>query len=263
MNQTFIITKTNDIDYLQFNKLLEFDELVHAFSLKSHNIGFRQGGKNFTADLSYNRICNALNIDEKVIIHPDQKHTDNICEYRDEEKMSLAKVDGIITDKKQKATLLTFSDCTPLLFYDPKEKVLANIHSGWRGTIQQIASKTVDKMVKDYNCKTENIICCIGPTIRKDHFLVNTDVTEIFQNAFKELCNKYNIIENTDFENEKGKQYMIDTVLVNKIILKNQGLLDKNIIDSEICTVCQKDLFHSRRAEGEKYQANGCLMMLK
>lgn len=263
MNNYRIIKKEN-IEYLQFNKLLEFeDELTHAYSLKTYGIGFKGYKENPIADKSYETICNELNIKLEDVVHPIQKHTSNICEYRKEEKVELDYIDGIITNETNVATVLTYADCMSLLMYDPKEKVIANIHSGWRGTIQQIGVKAVYKMIHDYNCKPQNIICCFGPSIRKDHFLVNDDVKELFLNEFKEICDKNPIIENTDLSNEKGKLYKIDTALLNKILLKNVGLIDNNLIDCRICTVCNFDKFHSYRMEKEDYQANAGIMMLK
>lgn len=288
-----IITKKGNIEYIQFNKLLEFkDELVHSYTLKTYNIGFnRKNNVDNIVEKSYKAIADALKIDKSFVVHPIQKHTDNIYEYRDKsikdyviqencklkEKSSekfineykdvkiktLENVDGIISNVPNVAPLLTFADCMSLLMYDPKEKVIANIHSGWQGTVKQIGIKAIQKMIKDYDSRPENIICCLGPSIRKDHFLVNDDVKEIFENEFKDLCKRYNIIEQTEFINEKGKQYSIDTVLIYNILLKEIGLLDKNIIDSNLCTMCNSNMFHSRRAEGEMYQTNGALMMLK
>ena len=226
-------------------------------------LDLEDGGKNNIADESYNKLCKALRIDKAYLVHPDQQHTDNICEYNEDDTMCLAKIDGIITNLPNIATVLTFADCMSYLMYDPKNKVIANIHSGWKGTVKKIGEKAIAKMIKDYSCKKENIICALGPSIRKDHFLVNEDVKDIFENEFKDICKKNNIIEETEFYNEKGKQYKIDTVALNKIILKQNGLIEENIIDSNICTVCKQDMFHSRRAEGTKYQANAGLMMLK
>lgn len=268
------ITKKENIEYIQFNKLLEFeDKLVHAYTLKTYNIGFnRKNNLDNIVEKSYKAIADALKIDVNYIVHPVQKHTDNIYEYRDKYSDAslrnirlehLDNIDGIITDKSNVASLLTFADCMSLLMYDPIERVIANIHSGWKGTVKKIGIKAVQKMIKYYNSKPQNIICCLGPSIRKDHFLVNSDVEEIFENEFKDICKKYNIIEQTEFINEKGKQYSIDTVLLYNILLKDIGLLDKNIIDSNLCTMCNSDMFHSRRAEGEMYQTNGALMMLK
>ena len=258
------IIKKENIEYLQFNKLLEFEDvLTHAFSLKTYGIGFKGYKENQIADKSYKTICNELNIKLEDVVHPIQKHTSNICEYRKEDKTELNYTDGIITNEPYVATVLTFADCMSLLMYDPKEKVIANIHSGWRGTTKQIGVKAIYKMIHDYNCKPQNIICCFGPSIRKDHFLVNDDVKEIFLNEFRAICRSNPVIENTDLTNEKGKLYRIDTALLNKILLKNVGLIDTNLIDCEICTVCNFDKFHSYRVEKENYQTNAGLIMLK
>ena len=259
-----IINKTDYIEYLQFKKLLEFqDVLVHAYTLKIHDIGFTRNKTNHDIDGSLNKLCKALKINKEYLRYLNQQHTDNICEYNKVDFVLPAEADGIITKLPNVATLLTFSDCISLFMYDPKNKVIANIHSGWKGTTKRIGEKAVYKMVKDYNCKPENIICCFGPSIRKDHFLVNDDVKQIFENEFKEIVKNNNIIEDAECTNEKGKQYKIDTILLNKILLKEKGLIDKNIIDCNLCTVCNNTMFHSRRAEGKKYQLNANIMMLK
>ena len=259
-----IINKKGDIEYLQFNKLLEFqDDLIHAYTLKTNSVGFKKYEKDNVADTSYDKLCKVFNINKEFLKHPNQQHTDNICEYNKEKTVNFEESDGIITNLPNIATTLTFSDCLAIFLYDPKNKVIANIHSGWKGTVKKIGAKAVNKMINEYYCRPENIICCFGPSIRKNHFLVNDDVKEIFENEFQHIIKKNDIIEETECRNEKGKQYRIDTVLINKIVLKELGLIDKNIIDSNLCTVCNCDMFHSRRIEGEKYQTNASLMMLK
>lgn len=72
MNNYRIIKKEN-IEYLQFNKLLEFeDELTHAYSLKTYGIGFKGYKENPIADKSYETICNELNIKLEDVVHPIQ-----------------------------------------------------------------------------------------------------------------------------------------------------------------------------------------------
>lgn len=129
--------------------------------------------------------------------------------------------------------------------------------------MQKIGLKAVNIMINDYNCRPDNIICCIGPCIRKDHFLVNKDVEELFKNKFSDYIKHNEIIEETDEYNEKGKQYKIDSVLINKLVLEELGVLNKNIIDSNICTICNKDKFHSYRVEGKDFFKNMGIMMLK
>lgn len=82
----------------------------------------------------------------------------------------------------------------------------------------------------------------------------------LFEEEFRDL----NISQNTDImEKQKDKEkWNIDTVLINKIILSNVGLKKENIIDSGICSICNKDLIHSFRAEKQGYGLNTALISL-
>ena len=62
---------------------------------------------------------------------------------------------------------------------------------------------------------------------------------------FKNLPYLENIFE------QKNNKWHIDTIQINREILKVQGLKEENIIDSGICSVCNKSIIHSYRAHGE------------
>ena len=117
-------------------------------------------------------------------------------------------------------------------------------------------------MERDFKTDKNDVIFCIGPSIRKECFIVNEDVVKIYENEFKNDIDLKEIIEKTDQFNDKGIQYKIDNILLYKKLLANEKIPKENIIDSKICTVCNSDKFHSRRAEGEMYQTNGSITML-
>lgn len=167
--------------------------------------------------------------------------------------------DALTTNKKDKILSLTFADCTPIYLYDKKQKVIANIHSGWKGTVKRIAKKSVVFMKEKYSSNPKDIICVIGPTIRKCHFEVKKDVRDIFYNEFKTMQNIDDIIK----YNEETKTYFIDTVEINKNLLKEEGITEENIIDCKVCTYCNSNIIHSYRKEGEKSGRNTALICLK
>ena len=255
------ITKKDNLEYLQFNKLLEFqDKIIHAYTLKSFDIGLVKEEKE--KKQIFNIISENFNFDTKNIIKTKQTHSNNIFEIKNIEK-NLVDIDGLITNYKNRALTISFADCICMMLYDPKNNVISNVHSGWKGTTKRIIQNAVYKMIKDYNCKVGNIICTIGPAIKKDHFIVNDDVTKIFEKELSDICKKNNIIERTDMTNEKGIQYKVDNILANKILLREMGLLEKNILDCEICTVCDKEKFHSYRVEGKSFKKNLGFIMIK
>lgn len=264
-NENIIHIKNNGLEYIQFRKLLEYEDiLTHCFTLKPLDFG-DNGNFEDKKDIvknNYKLICDQLNIDYKNIIRPYQTHTNNVKKVGNNKGIFLQEytdIDGLITDKPKKVLSLTFADCTPIYLFDLKKKAIGNIHSGWQGTVKQIAKNAIEKMISTYGSNPKDIICAIGPTIRKCHFEVEDDVKEIFLNQFKQISD---II--TKGEIKQGKQkYYIDTVKINKNMLIEMGVLEKNIIDSGICTVCNSDLIHSYRKEGRYAGRNTALIMLK
>ena len=267
-NENVIHVEKEGIQYLQFRKLLKYSDIItHGYSLGIDK-NFRTARANKQklpeqeakkAIKDYENLGKCIDIKLNKMVKPNQAHTDkiqivekHILENEPDFNLEVYdKTDGLITNKKDIALATTNADCILLLFFDPVNKVIANVHSGWRGTIQRLSVKTVQKMVNKFNCKPENIICCICPSIRKCHFEVENDVKEIFEKEFKDL----KIEQNNDImEKQKDKEkWNIDTVLINKILLKQEGLKQENIIDSGICSVCNSDLIHSYRVEKQGY----------
>lgn len=275
-NENIIHIKTEKNEYIQFRKLLEYkDILTHAYSL-GINFNFRTSTikkeellkEDYQKAMeSYKLLCNAIDCDYINLVKTNQEHT--ACVKIVDEKVNenepdfnLQKyysTDGLITNKKDIILSTTNADCILMLFFDPVKKVIANTHSGWKGTLQRISIKTVEKMIKEFGCNPKDIICCICPSIRKCHFEVEKDVKEMFEEEFKDLGNLNEFIE----EKVPNKKWNVDTVLINQIMLEKQGLKKENIIDSKICSVCHSDLIHSYRVEKQGYGLNTVLIGLK
>ena len=252
-NENVIHVKKENIEYIQFRKLLEHKNIQHCFTLKpldfAGNNTYEE--KKEEVEKGLKLLSEEFGFSVKDICRPKQTHTDKVEKVEDgDEGIYIQKfdnVDGLVTDKKNKVLMLGFADCTPLLFYDPIKKVIANTHSGWKGTLQIIGVRTIEKMMSEYGCNPKDIISCIGPHIRKCHFEVDEDVKDLFYNKFKDLDKIEEIIS----YNSESNKYYIDTAAINKQILLNIGLKEENIIDSNICTVYNWDICHSFRAEKE------------
>jgi len=275
-NENVIHVKKDGIEYLQFRKLLEYSDIVkHAYAIGLDKNFRTARAKNATpltqeeyekAVNDYKNLANFIGIDYINIVKPNQAHTKNIKIMTEKVNMNApdfnlqeyAETDGLVTNKTNIALATTNADCILLLFFDPVKKVIANVHSGWRGTLQRISIEAVNKMKDEYGCNPEDIICCICPSIRKCHFKVHKDVQEPFYNEFKDLKEIDEIIVPVEGED----RWAIDTVKINQIILEQAGLRKENIIDCGICSVCNSDLIHSFRAEKEGYGLETALIEL-
>ncbi len=270
-NEIVLHTNKNGVQFLQFKKLLEFsDILVHAYSLGLDR-NFRTSNLEQNTSLKdYKDLCNEINANYINLVKPNQAHTKNVTkvEYKiniDKPDFNLEQynsTDGTVTNKKNILLATTNADCILLLFFDPINKVIANVHSGWRGTLQRISVEAIHKMQKEYSCKPENIICCICPSIRKCHFEVEQDVEKLFEEEFKEELKENNKNEEI-IERKNEIKWTIDTVKLNKIILQKEGLKSENILDCGICSVCNSDLIHSFRCEKQGYGLETAIIGLK
>lgn len=250
-NDVIVCKEYKGMEYIQFKKLLDLG-IKHAYTLKGENTNFRSGSKEEKE--CYSKIYEAVGLDVNTLVKPLQNHTSNIkCIDKVLTKEELPNTDGLITNKKGITLTTTNADCILLLFYDPVKKVIANIHSGWKGTFQKIGEKAVVKMITDYKCNPEDIYCFICPSIRKCHFEVDEDVKDLCEDIFSFTGRTNEFIEKGRIVDNKQK-YMIDTVFINRILLKELGLKDENIIDCGICSVCNSDKINSYRVEGKEFK---------
>ena len=299
-NETVIHIKKNGEEYLQFRKLLEYSDIInHAYTL-----GIGKDYRTSTADKkplpqdryqtaidNYKTICIDINANYTNIAQPLQQHTRNVLTinkkiYTDKPDFGSSEysnTDGLITNTKNIMLSTTNADCILLLFFDPVKKVIANIHSGWKGTLQRISAVAVNKMIDEFDCNPKDIICCICPSIRKCHFEVDEDVKNLFESEFQDLTNvtlklnSENNVSKSIFDDKKpinsleqiieyntqNHKWHIDTVLINRAILQKIGLKDENIIDCGICSVCNSNIIHSFRVEKEGYGVETALIELK
>ena len=271
-NENIIHVKKNGIEYIQFRKLLEYSNIInHAYGIgldRNYRTAKSSGEEKYNKAINdYKDLCDAIGVNYTNCVKPCQEHTKNIRNVKqkvnngnvDFEQEEYKSTDGLITNQTNIALATTNADCILLMFFDPVRKVIANVHSGWRGTLQRISVNAVNKMKNEFGCNLQDIICCICPSIRKCHFEVHEDVKEPYYNEFKNLKEINDLIVPIPNEN-KGA---IDTVEINKIILKQAGLKEKNIIDCGICSVCNSDLIHSYRVEKQVYGLGTAIIELK
>ena len=264
-NDYMIEQKVGNVEILKFRRLDGFENIIHAFSLKP--LKFRN--KDGMID-NYKLLFDAMNTPFESLVKTMQMHTDNILVFKDKKNIDFADinldylkdVDAIITNKSGITLATTCADCLCMILYDDKKDVIGNVHSGWRGTFKKISQKTVLKMIEEYGCDPADIMVFMAPSIRKCCFEVDVDVMEMCKESFAYLGMNDDIITLGKVIDGKQKYY-IDSILINKLILKEVGILEDNIIDSQICSCCNSEKIHSRRADGEEYELGTLIVGMK
>ena len=182
-------------------------------------------------------ITNYLKIAEKNLIYPEQTHSANI-DVAIETRQDYPDCDALILTNKTQGIFLNFADCTPIILYDKIQNIGAIAHAGWRGTAQKIAPLTVQKLVKNFNSKIEDIVAIIGPAIGFCCYNVGGEV-------YEKLSKTVNNFEGL-FEIRNGEIF-VDLKEINKRQLEEIGI--EKIDVCPYCTVHNNDLFYSYRNE--------------
>ncbi len=171
----------------------------------------------------------------KLCYRPKQIHGKNIVVVTKKTK-TIFEADAVITNECGLFLSIATADCVPILMYDNKKKVIAAVHSGWRGTDKEIAKFCVQDLVEKFDVDHRDLQIRIGPSIRECCYEVSSDVADRFK--------KY------DYLTKNGKPY-IDLASINRQILINYGINKNNIHISEYCTGCRGDLLYSWRKRKE------------
>lgn len=257
-SKTLNFHKKGEVIYLTFPKLEAAKGVRHAFSTRAGGVskgncatmsfGFSLGDDKADVLKNYEIFCSAFGADARNCVLSQQTHTANLRVVTAEDKgkgifreRDYSDIDGLVTDEKGLVLVTQYADCTPLAFYDPVKGVVATSHGGWRGTVQEIAAKTVELMQSRFGCDPEDILCGIGPNIGSCCYEVDDPViNEINKLSYLELSACYT---------PKGDgKYMLDLREVNREILIHAGVKPENIDVADLCTCCHSDLFHSHRA---------------
>ena len=254
---------------LQNLPIYQFESLNQQKDLK-HFISTRAGGVSNddfsslnisigTADLPENiienrhRIAQALEIADHQLVFPRQTHDDRIV-HIDQTKLDkgtewlvehLQCTDALMTNLPHICIAVIAADCVPLLFYDPKKRVIGAAHAGWRGTVKKVGQKTVQALQNTFDCQPEDLIVGIGPSIGPEVYEVGSEVINAVEDAFG---GKQGLVNH---ENKAGKGFF-NLWEANIRQLEEVGVLRNKIECAGICTYSNyKTFFSARRMNGK------------
>lgn len=259
MTMNYRIETKDNIRYIVVPRLQELG-LKHCFTTKDMDIGIKTNDSPEDVKNNLKKALDFLEVKPDILYSGYQTHSKNIAVINNPnqgEEYEFGRyfpdTDGLITDKPNIGIITRFADCTPIILFDTRKKVFANIHSGWKGTLQRIGANGVSVLVEKYGCDPKDIIAVIGPTIGRFDFEVDDDVANQFKKEFDYM---ENIITKKD-----DIKSLIDLQTINKNILLENGLLIENIEVINLSTVAT-DFLHSFRRDKGEFGLMGSVVMM-
>jgi YfiH family protein len=245
-----ILNYHNGASYYQFENLVQFAEIRHGIftrhfgsspaPFESLNVSFGLGDAN--VHVRENRVIVARAMGCTDLVSARQVHGNQVLVLNsqkhnvdDGQEQVLGAGDAMVTDVAGKYLMIQLADCQSILLYDATRRIVANIHSGWRGSVSNIAGQTVGVMTRRFQSDPAHIMAGIGPSLGPccaEFIHYKKELPEILW-PYK-LSNDY-----------------FDFWAISRDQLCKAGLLAENIEIAGICTRCHTSLFFSYRGEGQ------------
>jgi YfiH family protein len=154
--------------------------------------------------------------------------------------------DAFITNLPEVAIGVRTADCVPILLYDPSQRVIAAVHSGWKGTVLKIAGHTIEQMRDIYGTRPADLRAVIGPAIGPMSFQVGEEVAAKFRDAGFPMDDIWSFKGAGDGTPMSGGHH-IDLWKANRWLLEEAGVLPGNIRVAGIDTFTTEAFFSARR----------------
>jgi YfiH family protein len=157
-----------------------------------------------------------------------------------EEWSEFSGCDALFTTEKSVALGIKVADCLPVTLVDSTHSVIANAHSGWRGTAAGITATTLNRLLGQTSFDISSARVWLGPSIRSCCMQVGEEVIEAFRVNFEDV--------ESHVDRTRGPRPFLNIVDATISVLKRAGFGGEQIFDSGICTRCGEG-FHSYRRD--------------
>ena len=272
--------KLRGVGVLQVPAFTKIPWLVHGFSTrpggvsdvdgeKVLNLGAVEWDTRENVDENNRRFQGALGAADDTLLSLHQIHSDVVRSF-DYVPAKQCKGDASVTKRSGLLLGVRTADCAPVLVVDPKKRVVAAIHAGWRGTLARIVTKTIGQMQMEFACRPQDLLAAIGPTIGGCCYEVGTEVASAFAAKFANASDFFDELRTGDEPNPlqwlnmmpPGHQpppnkVLLDLKKANRAQLVEAGVREENVFVTALCTSCDVGRLFSYRKEGA---ASGRLM---
>ncbi|MDD5745683.1 MAG: peptidoglycan editing factor PgeF [Candidatus Omnitrophica bacterium] len=218
-------------------------DIICAFSTRARNYDLRAASETMPLSViqeARREFFGALGIAPGQAVFLEQVHGANVLRIEAEQRGrgvfdwggAMPRSDAVITGQSDTALCLLTADCLPIVLIAPRAKALGAVHAGWRGTHQKIAGHAVDEMVAALQVKPKELLAVIGPGIRPCCYAVSAEMQRNFPRSTL----------------TRNNAVFLDLVTENVRQLLSRGVRQENIVDTGVCSYCNRGTFFSYRA---------------
>ena len=267
------------LQIVESRELAKLGWLVHGFSTRAGgesslggkpalNLGFTDWDERASVAANRAKFAAALAAKQMPLITLRQIHSD-VIHVVAAPTAEAPKADALVTRTPGLLLGAQTADCVPILLADTRQRAVAAIHAGWRGTLARIAVKTLGCMRMEFGTRPRDVVAAIGPAIGRCCYEVGPEVAQAFAAQFRAAADWFDGPFDQLAHGEEPlwlpwltmmppghvpppPRVQLDLRAANRWQLADAGVPESKIAVSDLCTACRTDLLFSYRCEGAK-----------
>ncbi len=250
--------------------------VVHGFSTRTGgasllgearvlNLGSTEWDTSEAVGANRAAFLRALGVGRAWLVTQRQCHTDLIHRV-DAVPAHPPRGDALMTRAPGLLLAVKTADCVPILLADRRNRAVAAVHAGWRGTLARIAEKTLGRMKMEFDTRAEDVVAALGPAIGGCCYEVGPEVAQVFaaqfadarewfEGPFERLAGGHDpapfpwLSMTPPGHDAPAPRVHLDLRAANRRQLEAAGVPAAQIVCSALCTACRTDLLFSHRRE--------------
>ena len=181
--------------------------------------------------------------------YPHQVHGTTVKVVTASDALPVGESDAVVTNEAGVALGVLGADCPGVVIVDPVRRALAVVHSGWRGTVAGIVTKSIALLCDRFGCVPEDCLAGIGPGIAARSYEVGPEVADAVRTRVPhgDRC----------VTRGRGDHSYVDLALAIRNQLESGGLRSSSIETMDLCTFAEPDLLFSHRRDGAETGRHG------
>ncbi len=273
------IRRARGLQIVESPVLAELDWLVHGFSTRpggvseldgkpALNLGFTDWDDHANVAENRAKFAAALSAGKMPLVALRQFHSD-VIHVANAPEAEAPRADALATRTPGLLLGVQTADCVPVLLVDTRQRAVAAIHAGWRGTLARIVVKTLGRMRMEFGTHPRDVVATLGPAIGRCCYEVGPEVAQAFAAQFPEASEWFDGPFEQLAHGEEPlwlpwltmmppghvpppPRVQLDLRASNRWQLVDAGVPESKIAVSNLCTACRADLLFSYRREGAK-----------
>jgi len=273
------VRSASDLQIVESREMAKLDWLAHGFSTRpggesllggmaALNLGFTDWDKRANVTANRAKFAAAIAAKQMPLVTLRQIHSD-VIHVAAAPQEEMPKADALATRTPGLLLGVQTADCVPILLADTRQRVVAAIHAGWRGTLARIAVKALGRMRMEFETRPRDVVAALGPAIGRCCYEVGPEVAQAFAAQFPAAADWFDGPFDQLAHGEEPlwlpwltmmppghvpppPRVQLDLRAANHWQLADAGVPESKIAVNDLCTACRTDLLFSYRREGAK-----------